>query len=130
MNYIERLKQEVEKGFSKTYLETLIGLPKNTLASYLTGVKKMTPANEATTIKFLSKNPELDISTMPKRTRVIKIKADSPAAKILTELSEKKKEREIIVNKKAAAVLSVFTKSNISAADQRKIDLQKQLDEL
>ena len=72
MNYIERLQSEIKKGFTKTYLEKQIGLPKNSLASYLSGVKKMTVANEARVIKFLTENPELDILSMPRRTRVVK----------------------------------------------------------
>lgn len=72
MNYIERLQSEIKKGFTKTYLEKQIGLPKNSLASYISGKKKMTAANEARVIKFLTKNPELDILSMPRRTRVVK----------------------------------------------------------
>lgn len=74
MDYVKRLNEEVKKGFSKTYLEKLIGLPKNTLAGCLTGSKKMTPANQALTIRFLLEHPELDILSMPKRTRLKKQK--------------------------------------------------------
>ena len=72
MDYIERLQSEIKKGFTKTYLEQQIGLPKNSLASYLSRKKKMTLANEARVIKFLTENPELDIFSMPRRTRVVK----------------------------------------------------------
>lgn len=71
-NNIERLKFEVEKGFSKTYLEKIIGLPKNSLASYISGVKPMTKANLARIDRFFSDNPNLDILSMPRRTRVSK----------------------------------------------------------
>lgn len=72
MDYIERLQLEIKKGFTKTYLEKQMDLPKNSLASYLSGKKKMTAANEARIIKFLTENPELDILSMPRRTRTPK----------------------------------------------------------
>lgn len=74
MDYVKRLNEEVKKGFTKSYLEKLIGLPKNTLAGCLKGSKKMTPANQALTIRFLLEHPELDILSMPKRTRKVKLK--------------------------------------------------------
>jgi len=88
MNYIKRLNEEVGKGFTKSYLEQRIGLPKNTLASYLTGVKKMTAANEALTIKFLSENPVLDILDMPKRTRKPKSEKPTTTVQILQQVAK------------------------------------------
>jgi hypothetical protein len=73
MDCIEKLRSEIEKGFTKTFLEKQIGLPKNSLASYLTGVKKMTKANEARVVKFFEQNPNLDILVMPRRTRGLSI---------------------------------------------------------
>lgn len=41
--YIATLKDDLKNGFSKTQLEILIDLPKNSLASVLTGKRKLSP---------------------------------------------------------------------------------------
>jgi len=41
MNQIETIKSDLEKGFKKTQLEKLIGLPKNSLSGVLSGRKKL-----------------------------------------------------------------------------------------
>lgn len=46
MNYLEVLKADLEKGYSKADLERLIGLPKNNLAGVLNGNKKLSRKSE------------------------------------------------------------------------------------
>lgn len=41
MNQIEIIKSDLEKGFKKTQLEKLIGLPENSLSGVLSGKKKL-----------------------------------------------------------------------------------------
>lgn len=41
MKHIEIIKSDLEKGFKKTQLEKLIGLPENSLSGVLSGKKKL-----------------------------------------------------------------------------------------
>lgn len=46
MNYLEVLRADLEKGFTKADLERLIGLPKNNLSGVLKGDKKLSRKSE------------------------------------------------------------------------------------
>lgn len=46
MNYIEVLKADLEKGYSKADLERLIGLPKNNLSGIIKGDRKLSKKSE------------------------------------------------------------------------------------
>lgn len=45
-DYIELLKLDLTKGYSKSDLERLIGLPQNSLSGVLKGDKKLSPKSE------------------------------------------------------------------------------------
>ena len=59
MDCVTKIKEELERGFSKATLEKLIGLPKNNLASILTGNRNFSKTSELKINKFFQL-PKLD----------------------------------------------------------------------
>ena len=76
-----RFSQEIDKGFSKSDLEKLIGLPKNSLASFLSGDdKRLSRKNRIKSEKFLTDNQELNPFeiVLPKKEKIVIVDATKP----------------------------------------------------
>lgn len=89
MNYLDVLRADLEKGYSKADLERLIGLPKNNLSGVLKGDKKLSRKSELkielweasekpsplelkyqNRIEDLAKGVHTDIDTLDRRTKI------------------------------------------------------------
>lgn len=89
MDYIKSLEADLEKGYSKSDLERLIGLPKNNLSGILKGDRKLSKKSQLKIDKWmasekpdpldlkylkriedLAKGTHTDIDTLDRRTKI------------------------------------------------------------
>ncbi|MES2287446.1 MAG: hypothetical protein V4547_17260 [Bacteroidota bacterium] len=78
MNYIELLNADLIKGYSKSDLELLIGLPKNSLSGVIKGDKKLSKISEL-------KIEEWEASKKPSPLQVVEAKRSMQLAKLKAE---------------------------------------------
>jgi hypothetical protein len=71
MEISEQLNQELKRGFSKTDLEKLIGLPKNFLSGFLKGKKKLSKKAEIKTANWLASDKPNPLELNTKGTKGI-----------------------------------------------------------
>ncbi len=128
MTIVEQLRAEIERGFSKSDLERLIGLPKNNLSEVLKGKRKLSKKSELKTelwLKSEKPNPLFCI-TAPRKQKydgcTIEKICDS-VNKALKPLESKKKQS------KATASAGV-KKAAVEAENKPQGDKPRNLDEL
>lgn len=82
MNYIEILSADLIKGYSKSDLELLIGLPKNSLSGVIKGDKKLSKISELKIEKWeASEKPSpLQVVEAKKQMALVEIKMKGGAA--------------------------------------------------
>ncbi len=81
MNYIELLNADLIKGYSKSDLEMLIGLPKNSLSGVVKGDKKLSKISQLKIQEWeASKKPSpLQVVEAKRQQALVKLKMITPA---------------------------------------------------
>jgi hypothetical protein len=78
MEFVEILKAEVEKGFSKSDLERIIGLPLNHLANVFNGRKSLSKKSQIKIKRYFELYPDIDPLDIPEGFKIIKPKESKP----------------------------------------------------
>lgn len=129
----ELLQVELDRGFSKTELEKLIGLPTNFLSGYLKGKKRLSKKCTVKVSNFLSSESKLDplnigfIGLIPSLKKRAPIFYESAKSEDINEISNSEIQNQIdAVNSESKPHL--ISRENFEKYKRKKISqLQQQL---
>ena len=103
MNYIELLNADLIKGYSKSDLEMLIGLPKNSLSGVIKGDKKLSKISQLKIQEWeASKKPSpLQVVEAKRQQALVKLKMTTPPNpnSVLIDIQEQVKVNNLPENK-------------------------------
>lgn len=85
MDFITELNKDLANGFSKSDLEKLIGLPKNSLSGVLRGSKKLSKKSQI----------KIDVWSKSEKPNPIDLKFEKLAANILDNTKVKEAHRQV-----------------------------------
>ncbi len=124
MNYIELLNADLIKGYSKSDLEMLIGLPKNSLSGVIKGDKKLSKISQLKIKEWEASNKPnpLKVLEMKREMALAKLKLTAPPnpSSILIDIQDLNKQtNKIEPQKPLGSEKSNFTVTNIPPMPQR-----------